>query len=516
MTVEAVFHEAPDRPARQQPGAQSIPRYVLGLVALPAIYYAAAKVGYLLEFAGPVAAIVWLPVGVGISFLYLGGLRLWPGVVLGDLLANDYGALPLGSALGQTAGNLLEVLVATILIRRLVGSASPLASLRGLWRMMVALAVGTAVSATVGGISLALGDIVDAGNFASIWRTWWLGDLSGALVVVPLAIAWAHPEERGARRGSVLEAALVLAAIAGFTELSFRGDVPVTYLVFAALMWAALRFGARGATVGVAVAASLTIWDTTHYDGPFVFHSITRSVLSTQLYIGVSALTALSLAAVVAERERIARHLAASRARLVEASDAARRRLEHDLHDGAQQRLTALAVSLGCSAAETEQRPDRAPELFAAASADLDVAIEELRQLARGLHPGVLTQLGLASAVRDVASRSLVPVTVVEAPSHRLGTAAEATAYFVFAEAVTNAQRHANASAIRVGIFVALQALNIIVSDDGDGGAAEHRGSGLEGLRDRVEATGGTFEVDSPPGQGTRIRAAIPLTGATT
>ena len=124
-----------------------------GVLTLAGAYYAAAKVGYELEFAGPVAAIVWLPAGVAIAFLSLGGLRLWPGVLVGDLLANDYSALPLGSALGQTVGNMLEVLVAALLIRRLLARGSPLDSLGGLARLLAAIVAGTAISATVGPLS---------------------------------------------------------------------------------------------------------------------------------------------------------------------------------------------------------------------------------------------------------------------------------------------------------------------------------------------------------------------------
>ncbi|HEX3687086.1 MAG TPA: MASE1 domain-containing protein, partial [Gaiellaceae bacterium] len=103
-------------------------RYAAGVLVLAGLYYAGAKTGYLLEFSGPVAAIVWLPVGVGIAFLYLGGIAYWPGVLIGDLLANDYSVLPLGSALGQTCGNLLEVVIAVLLLRRLVRHGSPLAT----------------------------------------------------------------------------------------------------------------------------------------------------------------------------------------------------------------------------------------------------------------------------------------------------------------------------------------------------------------------------------------------------
>src|SRR3954470_10636893 len=124
-------------------------RYVAGVAVLAAVYYGAAKIGYELEFSGPVAAIVWLPAGVAIACLYLGGLRFWPGVLIGDLLANDYTALPFGSALGQTTGNLLEVVVAVVLLRRFAPRDSPLDSVKGLGRMVAAIAVGTALSATI-------------------------------------------------------------------------------------------------------------------------------------------------------------------------------------------------------------------------------------------------------------------------------------------------------------------------------------------------------------------------------
>jgi len=514
MSAEPIPEVASERPAILSSQVLQRARYALGVAVLALLYYGSAKVGYLLDFAGPVAAIVWLPVGVGISFLYLGGLRFWPGVLLGDLLANDYTALPLGSALGQTTGNVLEMLAATLLLQRLVRRGSPLGSVRGVSGMLAALAAGTLVSATVGGVSLRLGGVTAPDHVLQVWRTWWLGDLTGALVVVPLAIAWARPPNAEPWRGRLLEAALVLAIVAGLTDVAFMSDAPITYIVFPALMWAALRFGQRGATLAVAIAAGLTIWDTTHFSGPFAFESITASVLATQLYITVAALTALCLAAVVSEREVFARRLHASRLRLIESGDTERRRLEHDLHDGAQQRLTALAVRLDRSAEDARDDPSDAAALFEEAAAELSVAIDELRQLARGLHPAVLSHLGLGSAVRDVALRSAVPITVLAVPTARLGPTAEATGYFVFAEAVTNAQKHAHAKTITVRMVVVSGSLRVEVSDDGVGGADEGAGTGLGGLRDRVEAVGGSFAVDSPPGRGTLVRASIPLAAA--
>jgi signal transduction histidine kinase len=485
-------------------------RYLLGVGALAGLYYGAAELGYALGIAGPVAAILWLPAGVGIAFVYIGGLRYLPGVVIGDLLANDYSALPLGSALGQTCGNLLEMVVATLLLRRLVRRGSPLDSVAGVGGMLVAIAAGTAVSATVGPLSLLLGDVVASDALLNVCRTWWLGDMAGALVVVPLALAWYQPLGRTWSRERAIEALLVLVAGAGLSAVAFRSDRPVSYLVFPVLIWAALRFGQRAATLSVAIVVGIAAWSTAHYIGPFHFESITRSVLSTQLFIAVAALSTLCLAAVAAERETFAAGLRASRARLVHAGDAERRRLEQNLHDGAQQRLTTLADRLRRSADEARRAPESAPALFDSAHGEVELAIDELRELARGIHPAVLTDLGLASAIKSIAARSTVPILMVDLPSRRLDPTAEATAYYVVAEAVTNAQKHARASSIHIRAVPSLTRLHIEVSDDGLGGAVERSGSGLQGLRDRVEAVGGTFHVDSFRGHGTRIAAVIP------
>src|SRR6476646_10148371 len=282
MSEAALAHEAPA--SHRQQWLRSAPaRYVVGVAALAGLYYASAKLGYQLELAGPVAAIVWLPVGVGIAFLYLGGLRYWPGVLIGDLLANNYTALPVGSALGQTCGNMLEVILGVVLLRRLVRDKSPLASVRGVGAIVVATASAAAVSATVGAVSLLSGGVIDWDAIPTVWRTWWLGDATGALIVVPLAVAWYRPLPDGWRHGQRLEALVLLGTVVGVAEFASRSSSPLMYLVFPVLIWAALRFGQRGATLAVALTAVFTVWNTTHYVGAFHFNSIPRSVLSTQL-----------------------------------------------------------------------------------------------------------------------------------------------------------------------------------------------------------------------------------------
>ncbi|OLB23912.1 MAG: hypothetical protein AUH17_05540, partial [Actinobacteria bacterium 13_2_20CM_68_14] len=447
-------------------------------MSLAGLYYATAKMGYLLEFAGPVAAILWLPVGVGIAFLYLGGLRYWPGVLIGDLFANNYMALPVGAALGQTCGNMLEVLLATVLLRRLVRRGSPLDSVGGVGWLVVAIAAGTALSATVGALSLLLGDVITWHAAPKVWRTWWLGDSSGALIVVPLALAWYRPLVRRWKRRRGLEAVVMLGTVIALGEYATRSHRPLTYLVFPALIWAALRFGQRGATLAVAVTAFFTVWNTIHYLGPFHFQSVTRSVLSAQLFIAVAALTTLSLAAVVSEREQFARRLGASRLRLVAAADNARRRLEQDLHDGAQLRLTWLAVQLRDAAELSRLNPERAAVVIGEAESELELAIDELRELAHGIHPAVLVDLGLAEAVKSLVLHSDIPVTLVELPSSRVDETAETIAYYIVAEAIANAQKYSRASSIQVRIVAGVDRLRIEVLDDGVGDAAERPGSG--------------------------------------
>jgi signal transduction histidine kinase len=242
-----------------------------------------------------------------------------------------------------------------------------------------------------------------------------------------------------------------------------------------------------------------------------VFDSITLSVLNAQLYIAVVAVSTLCLAALIAERKRFAERLDASRVRLRKVSDTERRRLEQNLHDGAQQRLTALAIRLGMAAERARDAYEPGAPALAAAEKEVVLAIDELRELAHGIRPAALTDGGLGFAVRAIALRSTVPITLLELPSTRFDDTVESTAYYLFAEVLSNAQKHANAASIHIRATATTRTLNLEIADDGIGGATEGAGGGLTGLRDRIEALGGTFTINSPSGHGTRIAAAIPL-----
>jgi signal transduction histidine kinase/PAS domain-containing protein len=208
--------------------------------------------------------------------------------------------------------------------------------------------------------------------------------------------------------------------------------------------------------------------------------------------------------------EEAREQLAASRARLLSTADEERRRLERNLHDGAQQRLVSLALTLRQARSTLAFDPESANELLVHASAELDVALEELRELARGIHPAVLTNRGLEPALRMLADRSTIPVDIELLAEGRLPARVEAAAYYLVSESLTNVAKYAGASAVKVRVAQGNGSATVEVADNGIGGADPERGSGLRGLIDRIEALEGTLTVDSPPGEGTTIRAAIP------
>ena len=538
--------------------------YVVAVAVVALAYYGAGRIGLELAYLNGAVAALWPPAGLGLAVLFLYGVRLWPAIVIGDLLLGDY-STPLGTVLAQTLGNTVAVVVAALLLRRLTGGRAGLDRVADVLALVACAVVAAVVSAAFGPVSLLLGDVISADELGQVFRTWTLGDAAGVLVVAPVVLTWAGAGLRAIQRRELVEGTVVLAVLVALAELTPQRDVP--YIVFPVLLWAAVRLGPRGAATAVLVVCSITVWNTAQNDGPFVRDSITDSLLATQLFIAVSALTSLVLAAETAERtragaalaaseasqraladeqaalrrvatlvasglppsrvfgqvteevamllampganvmrydgartatvvggwsedgaltlplgstfdldgdtvvakvlrcgtpQRVDRYegtsgnlaetmqrsgyraavaapvtvagrlwgalaagtrsdeplpegleqrlcdfadlvaqslanadaheqLAASRARIVEAGDAERRRLERNLHDGAQQRLVALAVDLTLIGATLEKDPPAARKTLTVAQDELQQGIDELRELARGIHPAVLT-----------------------------------------------------------------------------------------------------------------------------
>jgi signal transduction histidine kinase len=221
---------------------------------------------------------------------------------------------------------------------------------------------------------------------------------------------------------------------------------------------------------------------------------------------GFTELVATAIANAEAKAE-----LTASRARIVVTADQTRRRIERDLHDGAQQRLVSLALRLQTTSAAIPGELEEVLQELAGVGAELDTVLGDLRELSRGIHPAILTEGGLGPALRTLARRSVVPVELHVGSKGRLPERVEVTAYYVAAEALTNVAMHADASTVQVDLDAKDGLLRLGIRDDGVGGADPARGTGLVGLKDRVEATGGTLRVQSRPGQGTALLVELPI-----
>jgi class 3 adenylate cyclase/integral membrane sensor domain MASE1 len=326
--------------------------YALKVVGLAAAYYLAARLGLSLAFDTERVTAIWPPTGIALAALVLGGYRLWPAVAIGAFLANAWGGLPLYAELGIALGNTLGALVATWLLYRVAGFRPSLERVRDVAALVVlAGGVSTAISASVGVGSLLLAGEIDWGELPSVWRTWWLGDAGGVLVVAPALLVaitqWPFRQASGRR----LEAALAALVLVGVGALVFSQDTALTFLVFPPLIWATLRFSQLGATLGTLLLAGVVVAFTAYDIGPFAGRPPDESLLLAQTFVSVAGLTAL----VLAERERLhdlfGRHVG---------REVARAALEGELApQGEDREIGAMFIDLVGSTSLAWEKPPR-------------------------------------------------------------------------------------------------------------------------------------------------------------
>jgi signal transduction histidine kinase len=265
----------------------------------------------------------------------------------------------------------------------------------------------------------------------------------------------------------------------------------------------AAREDGVGSGVGTPVIVEGRLW------GVMAAYSRAGQQLPTDTEVRLASFTELVATAIANAESRT--ELIASRARIVAAADETRRRIERDLHDGIQQRLVSLGLELRAAQAQLPLRPRELEDLLSRATDELTSVLDELREISRGIHPGILSHGGLKPALDALCRRSVMRVELDVHAERRLPEPVEVAAYYVVAEALTNAAKHAQASVVHVELHTYDAIVKLAVRDDGIGGADVRKGSGLVGLRDRIEALGGTLQVASPAGNGTTLLLEIPL-----
>ena len=289
--------------------------YVPAVALLAVTYFGAAKVGFVAAVAHGVVSSAWPPTGIALAALLLWGVRLWPGIAIGAVLVNAVSGVPWAAALGMGLGNTLEAVLGAIALQRIAHFRPSLARLQDVLALVFLPALfATAVSATIGVGSLWSSGGIDTAAAGRLWYVWWSGDAIGALVIAPVILTWvASPRARESPLRWLEGMAVVLFLVVA-TTLLFRSRFSYVYAIFPFVMWAALRFGPRGAATATLVVTSLAVWYTLAGQGPFVASTPTHNLALLQTFVGLVAVTGLVLAAVVTERDAAAQALGESEA----------------------------------------------------------------------------------------------------------------------------------------------------------------------------------------------------------
>jgi len=337
--------------ARQAASRQSArgPAYAAQILLLAGVYFGAAKLGLKLASANPSITAVWPPTGIALAALVLWGYRLWPGVMLGAALANALTAgTPALAVLGITAGNTLEALAGAYLLGR-VDFRPSLERLRDVIALVALAALAsTTISATIGVTSLwATGEIDSVGDLPSAWRVWWLGDMAGDLILAPFLFVLASGALRNFRRARLPEAGAVLGLLLTVSLIVFSRSLPMAYLIFPPLIWAALRFGQLGATLSGLIVATIAAIYTEKDLGPFARASADDSLLLSQTFTAVAVTTGLVLAAVTSERQKAQDELRTARDHLEETVEERTAEVEHSHRELELQALIARNMTEG-------------------------------------------------------------------------------------------------------------------------------------------------------------------------
>jgi signal transduction histidine kinase len=295
--------------------------YFAQVAAVAVVYVLAARAGLTLDAVSGFASLVWAPTGIALAAVLLAGGRIWPGVFIGALVANIITGAPFLAAAGIAAGNTLEAVAGAYALKRVPGFRLELDSLRDVFALIVIAALlSTMISATIGVASLFSAGVTPQTKVAETWRTWWIGDAIGALLVAPLILVWAARPRVKLLTSRLIEATILVCGLLAASLIVFiwsvsRGGGPLgqAYVFFPLLMWAAIRFGQRGAATGTVMVSAIAIAGTVLGRGPFIQPTLHEGLLALQTFMGITGATFLVLGASISERERSRQQLRAAR-----------------------------------------------------------------------------------------------------------------------------------------------------------------------------------------------------------
>jgi signal transduction histidine kinase len=503
------------------------------IAAIATVYVAAAKFGLLMDAVGGFATLVWPPTGIALSALLIFGRGVWPAIAIGAFAANLTAHAPVAVALGIAIGNTLEAVVGAAALQQLARFDRSLERLRDVVALVsVAAVLSTVVSATIGTTSLWLGSVIASDEYLATWRAWWLGDMMGDLVFAPLLLVWTRKPTRRTPWHEALVMTVALVGAAAFVFLRGRDGsfLQQPYVTFPFLIWAAVRFGPRGATAAIACVSAIAITATVLGYGPFVRAKLSESLLFLQAYMAVAAVATLILAAVISERDRALslRDLFVSTA-------------SHEIKSP----MTTMSLQVERLKRQLSRDPadvdreivSRTLDRLAQQLDQLLKLIERLLDVSRIATGGVRLdpeQVDLSAVVRDVIERSRDELTArgydveIHADAPVEGVWDRARVEQVVTNLLTNAMRYGEGKPITMSISTVGAFGRLRVRDAGVGIADKDRarifhafqrasddriglGLGLHIVREIVTAHGGTITVDSRMGVGSTFTVELPL-----
>ena len=533
---------------------RAIAVYLLKVASLALVYHLAARLGLKMAYVQINTSPVWPPTGIGLAALLIFGYNLWPGISLGVLVGSLLTGAPFEVAAGIALGNTLEALVGAYCLRHFLGFHNALDRIQDVVGLALSSLFSTALGASIGSITLLLTGAIVWQAVGSIWITWWIGDLLGALVVAPLLLVWATAPPNPITKRMVGEGAVLLALLAAVTWYVFGSKAyagvlhqAMIYVIFPFVIWTALRLEQRGAATAVFLISGIAIWATSQGRGPFSLESKNDSLVLLQTFLGVVSLTSLILAAAATERRKASEALSqrveelatlneknawlveevrqgnqqlhALSQRLMRAQEEERLHLSRELHDESSQLVAALTMQLGLLERDAS-RPEALNQRIAELKRATNEIQDNLHQLAVNLRPASLDHLGLVTALEQYTDEFgqkyhiRTDFEAVGMQEKRLPIEIEIALFRIVQESLTNVALHARANRVDVLISRSETRVVAMIEDDGVGftlsPTVTENTLGLFGMRERVEMLGGRLTLESSPGKGTTLTAEVP------